>query len=78
MKPYYLRDNEEICQCVAIGISDDCVHDERYECKVCNKCCADEPMLSERNDAYEDKSTCLQCVLKDKETTLEDIAGLYA
>jgi hypothetical protein len=30
------------------------IHDERYECEICSNCCADEPMLFERNDTYED------------------------
>ena len=75
-KPYYLRENETTCQCVAIGISDDGEHEEQYECRECRKCCADEPMFSQRNDAYEDKATCLECVLKSG-TTIEEIAGLF-
>lgn len=78
MKPYYLRENESICQCVAIGISDDDIHDERYECEICRKCCADEPMLKESYLMYDDKSTCMECVLKDGKVIIDDIAVLYS
>lgn len=74
--PYYLRYGESVCQCVAIGISDDGIHDETYECKKCRKCCADEPMMTERNSNYEDKGTCLECVLKSG-TSIEEIAEIY-
>lgn len=75
-QPYYLRSGESVCQCVAVGISDDGIHDETYECKECRKCCADEPMMSERNSSYEDKGTCLECVLKSG-TSIEEIVEVF-
>lgn len=73
-KPYYLRENEEVCQCVTSGLEDE--HDEKYECRECNKCCADEPMASQRCDAYEDKATCVQCMLNEG-TTIDEIQAVF-
>jgi len=75
MSSYFLRENESVCQCVAIGISDDGIHDESYECKVCKKCCADEPMLKESWESYGEKGTCVTCCLNNG-TSLEEIAGV--
>lgn len=74
-KPYYLRDNEKECQCVSMGLEEE--HDERYECRKCSKCCADECCLAESNDTYEDKGICLPCFMEENpQVTIEEIATI--
>lgn len=71
IRPSYLRDDENDCQCVASGLSER--HDEMYECKKCGKCCGDEVTLAESNDSYEDKGKCIPCCLEEG-VPLEEIA----
>lgn len=77
IRPYYLRDNEDDCQCRTTGLEER--HEENHECRVCRKCCADEPMLAEHNDTYEDKGTCIECAMKeDPDLTIEEVAGVLS
>jgi hypothetical protein len=62
------------CQCMsALGEE---THDPSYECKICGKCCADEPTLSDRNDSYEDKGYCIPCIMELEELSIEEIAWI--
>ena len=75
-QPYYLRDGETVCQCVLSGLEEE--HDERYECRVCRKCCGDEPTLARSFDTYDDKGCCIPCSLEeDKDLTIEEVAEIF-
>jgi len=63
------------CQCISAFGEDE--HDSRSECKVCGKCIADEPMLSDRYDSYDDKPYCISCVMELEELSIEEIAGIF-
>lgn len=77
IRPKYLRENEDDCQCVAMGLSER--HDERYECRVCGLCCADECTLANSFDSYDDKGICISCAMnEDPDLTIEEIAGIVS
>jgi len=77
IRPSYLRDNEDDCQCVAMGLEER--HNEIHECSVCGKCCADEPMLSEYWKTSLDKGTCILCAMdEDHDLTIEEVAGIVS
>ena len=77
IRPYYLRDNEKDCQCVASGLEES--HNEMYECRKCRKCCGDEPTLKDGNDTYEDKGICVQCAMEeDPDLTIEEVVGILS
>lgn len=52
---------EKHCQCESE------YHLEMYECKVCNKCCFGDLLYQGNYQTYEEKGTCLDCVLKENE-----------
>ena len=74
IRPYYLRDDEDDCQCVRTGMSER--HDEMYECRECGKCCADEMMLSNSWDSYEDKGICVQCAMDKEGLTVDELVSI--
>lgn len=77
IRPPYLRETDDDCQCVAMGLEER--HNEMYECRVCGLCCADEITLSNSNDTYEDKGICVECAMKeDPNLTIEEIAGIVS
>ena len=74
IRPSYLREHEDECQCVASGLSER--HNEDYECRQCGKCCGDEPMLTESFADYNDKGICIPCSLENGED-IHEIAGVF-
>ena len=54
-------------------------HNPIHECRVCGKCCADEPMLGRSFDTYDDKGTCIMCAMEeDEDLTIEEVAGIVS
>ena len=77
IRPYYLRDDEDDCQCVRMGLSER--HDELYECRKCRKCCADECSLKESFQSYDDQGICIPCFMEENpEISIEEIAGIVS
>lgn len=67
--------NKDDCQCIRENGDEE--HDDWNECKVCGRCIANEPMLKDKYDSYEDKPYCIECVLELENCDVEDIAALF-
>ena len=49
--------------------------DDMYHCKKCDSCCFGWGLFKEKNETYEDRGLCGQCIL-DSGMTLEEMVTL--